>query len=781
MIRAPFNFVPLNDEVFHPSWSNEVSHDIPFEDGESGVIDIKITAKSPIFIRDHDNENKFCSFNGEYYIPGSSVKGMIRNVLEIMSFSKMNENSFTDNTYAVRDLSSSKNFYMKEMKPANTFCGWLKKEGSSYIIEDCLKPGRIKHEEIDKMFNIAFSSKFKKGKFGDTPDDKTALSKYNLINSDYDNYISNFTFLKDDVNRKIYTYDAKGDTKATLVLTGQPSGRDEKKKIPSGKIYEFLFFDKKEDILLDKEVVEDFKFAYFDERTTQPKESPDWKYWKKKLENGDKVPVFFQKNGKKIKHFGLSYLYKLPYNYSVKDGIPENHNNKINPKLDLVQTIFGHINEDSALKGRVQFSHFKAISNIKELPSVSEVLGTPRASYYPMYVKQNGKDFLTFMDKDFSLAGRKRYPIHKSLNTKSKFSNDNENIKTTFEPLDKSIIFSGKLRYHNLKKAELGALLSALTFHNTKDTFHSIGLAKSLSYGKIKIDLNGLNDLESYLKEFELEISEQIENWSKSPQLLELLTMASEQNNKGNSILEYMALPEFTKCKNEEVYLKSYSRLEGIEKKELISLINPNEIKELKRRKEENILKQKLIKEHNKAWNDSIISNSIQSYESFCIKYPESNNIEESSNRIKDLKTLEIQRKENEKSLESKKKWDSMHESVNKKYLDKKSLLKFCADYPDSIYSKKAEIEIDLLSESDSKKSTSLDDLVNANDAKKFKEFLIDFKLTNNINDKKDEIKNHIINLHKTVNKKKRNKFFKDLQLKSLFDQEYENMIKKLI
>ena len=98
-ITAPYNFVPLNEKVFYPEWNDKVSHDIPFEDGESGVIDITITAESPIFIRNHSDDREkpseeFCHFINsqkakEYYIPGSSIKGMVRNVLEIMSFSKI--------------------------------------------------------------------------------------------------------------------------------------------------------------------------------------------------------------------------------------------------------------------------------------------------------------------------------------------------------------------------------------------------------------------------------------------------------------------------------------------------------------------------------------------------------------------------------------------------------------------------------------------------------------------------------------------------------------------
>ena len=55
MITAPYNFVPLNEKIFYPPWASEDIlkniHDVPFKDGESGVIEVEITAKSPIFIK----------------------------------------------------------------------------------------------------------------------------------------------------------------------------------------------------------------------------------------------------------------------------------------------------------------------------------------------------------------------------------------------------------------------------------------------------------------------------------------------------------------------------------------------------------------------------------------------------------------------------------------------------------------------------------------------------------------------------------------------------------
>jgi len=621
MITAPFNFVPVSEEVFFPLWSDNVSHDIPFEDTQSGVLDITITAKSPIFVRDSEDKEEFCSHNGEYYIPSTSVKGTIKNILEIMSFSKMSQ--VDDDTYAVRDLSSARNFYMTQMGK-NIFCGWLVQKEEEYLIEDCGEVGRIRHEEIDRAFKIDFASNFKKVGF-----EKTSQYKYDILGTTHqtitvgDSYKST-TNAKYD-KRLFHRYEKEGE-KATLVVTGQPTPRGDTGKMGDGKGFEFLFFETKKEIKLPQKTMDNFLFAYFDKRETEPKESPDWTFWKEKLSNGEKVPVFFQKDGNQIAHFGLSYLYKLPYKYSIKDGLPPLHSKE---KLDLAQTIFGYVNDTQALKGRVQFSHFKAISAIKKMKTVTEVLGSPRASYYPIYVTQNGDEYKTFMNDDFSIAGWKRYPIHQTNVTKKTDETENENIGTTFTPLKNGIIFKGKLRYHNLKKIELGAIISALTFHNTADTFHNIGMAKALGYGKVKIAIKGLDTIENYLKAFEVEMASNISNWAKSEQLLELISMATPQSNSGNSTLTYMDLEDFATNKSKtKDFLRNYTALKGIKKCTIKSLVSTEDIEEANQLKIEQIEIQKQQKIFDNALSLVLKSDNITLYENFIQKYSDYKDID---------------------------------------------------------------------------------------------------------------------------------------------------------
>jgi CRISPR-associated protein (TIGR03986 family) len=622
---------------------------------------------------------------------------MVRSVLEIMSFSKMS--IYNDDTYAVRDLSSAKNFYMSEMKEG-VLCGWLSKDGDGYSIEDCGEPYRISHREIDKALNINFSSKFTSNGF-----EKTSEYKYNLVGGSHkevrvgEPYKSK-TNAKYD-KRLFCKYDSAGE-KGTLVLTGQPTARKNTGKIGDGKGFEFVFMEKEQPkkLAVAKDVFEKFLFAYFDKRETEPKESPDWKYWKNKLKNNERVPVFFKKGVNGVAHFGLSYLYKLPYNNSVSEGIPSTHINE--KRKDLVETIFGYIGENEALKGRVQFSHFVAKNNIDELEDSKKevVLGTPRASYYPMYVQQESgfDDFITFMNSYFSISGRKRYPINSKIETYSLPTNNNGEVNrkvvTTFTPLKSEVLFNGKMRYHNLKKFELGALLSALTFHNTNECFHNIGMAKSLGYGKIELKLNGV-ELEDYLKEFESEMTINIPNWAKSEQLTELLTMATEQKNNDNSKLRYLDLKEFAKNKSGKCSLQNYTKLDNIKSVSVQSLVSKEELEKLKKlqsqkEKEEQLLekeKEKALKEQEEKKKKELLftaelnvvleelkkeEGNLQVVQNFIDKYPNYEKI----NEIKSKKEKIEKAKKDDRHKEVNEKVDRAYEALQKKEGNQKQYLK---------------------------------------------------------------------------------------------------------
>ncbi len=532
MITAPYNFVPLNKEVFYPDWADKVSHDIPFSDGESGEIEITVEAKSPIFIRNHskDKENhseEFCHFVNkdgakEFYIPGSSIKGMVRSVLEIMSFSKMQ--FFNDEKLSVRDMTDRKNLVGQ-----SDGCGFLVKRDNGYAIEDCGKPVTISFNEVKKATNV-YTKNF-----------KSASEKYKATNSCLKQIPIELQKKMMDVRgrqipKQVAIYSASSNKKGTLVFTGDINNKKN----------EFIFIPNGKFIQVKNYVVEDFKTVYFNEN------SIDGTYWQKKFKETKKIPIFYKKAADKIVAIGLTQLFKLAYKKSISDAIVQDK--KDTP--DLAEAIFGYVRDKKALKGRVQFSHLKS-TTVRFEQKKEEVLGTPNASYYPNYIEQSNTNgskvntYTTLMDKDAVIRGYKRYPLQNIIQNYPLPKDDkgkiNHDVTTKFKPLDKGTTFKGKIRFHNLKKAEIGALISALTFHGQENKlYHNIGMAKPLGYGKIKVNLafTSLNhSKEEYLKTFEdlmnSWIDKPYDSWTNSKQLEELFAMSDELKAKS---LKYQLL-----------------------------------------------------------------------------------------------------------------------------------------------------------------------------------------------------------------------------------------------
>ena len=182
------------------------------------------------------------------------------------------------------------------------------------------------------------------------------------------------------------------------------------------------------------------------------------------------------------------------------------------------------------------------------------------------------------MDTTARIRGYKRYPLHYGVEQLN-IGNGNKDMVVEFKPLPANSVFKGKIVFHNLKKVEIGALISAITFHGRSDKcMHNIGFAKPYGYGKIDIKLT-LKDLkysqDEYLKEFEKQMNEFVPNWLNKKQLAELISMAST-SYKISRLLQYQQLEnpksdylkntgveknEFTGAKNYSESLNEYSKM----------------------------------------------------------------------------------------------------------------------------------------------------------------------------------------------------------------------------
>lgn len=563
-IRAPFNFVPVSDKVFFPDWADQISHDIPFSDGVSGTINLKITAESPIFVRNghtekdsEETKNSFSNIDRQYFIPGTSLKGAIRNVLEIMSFGKM---QFVDNKrYSIRDLQL--NDYKKVFQENEVHCGWMRKDKDKdkIIIKDHGIPFRVSHNEIDNHFNTRFCETFKNRDFFKKESNKSPIYKYNALNKQsLDLKFELDKSPRPEVDkRKFVVIKNNGSLNGKLVFTGQPGLRKDAQRgsnreiinKASGKFYEFIFPEgsiKAHELnIYDK----DGKFADF---LFIHKDSTEWSFWKERLTKGDEVPVFLIVKNNELCHFGLSYLYKLPFDKKIKGYLPENHNDK---KLDLADCIFGTTTNDK-LKGRVSFSNAPAVK-AEEMDLMKVYMGSPKPTYYPIYLNQNGENgflsekstgFTTMLNNNAQLRGWKRYNLRDTHITEFEIPEGQDENTNSFVPLEAGSEFVCKVRFSNLKREEIGALL--LSIETNKNSYHSIGFAKSYGYGKIKVEINNfVPELvqENCIELFNDLMNTKIENYSKHIQIKELNLL--KRVNNLTTRLEYMPLDEFVDYK----------------------------------------------------------------------------------------------------------------------------------------------------------------------------------------------------------------------------------------
>ena len=532
MIRAPYNFVPVSDQVFFPEWAESLSQDVPFSDGVSGTIRLHITAKSPVFVRNgHTKKDKtsstpdYKSFSktsdGRYFIPGTSIKGAVRNVLEIISFGKMRLD--TNRKFAQREWDNAVLYDLKS-KQNNFYCGWLKWDVSrGYYIENCGKPCRIAHTKLDKYFETQgaepnlFRNKFsidsgfnlnREVEYREHEyDPKTALFKYAITSGIK---LENLRFKKDadySKPRKMNRVEVSDDGfEGDIVFTGQPNQwsfpRPEILTSDAGKFYDFVF-KKKQD--RDRDRDRDIKLSDEDFKKYESiySRSDDWGLWVNKITSSG-MPVFFRLDEQgKIFDWGLAFLYKLPYKKTPYETLPSKH--RCND-YDLADCMFGTNEKKKAIKGRVSFGHaFCMERNPMIVENVRLVLSSPKASYYPAYIKQTGRNGIVDAYKTYNdgvISGWKRYPIRESvwsINTGS------DRLDTVLYPLEKNTKFVSTVKFHNLKLCELGALLSALSFHGNEDCFHQLGQGMPFGYGKVKMSLV-LNIIDERYRKYSKEV-----------------------------------------------------------------------------------------------------------------------------------------------------------------------------------------------------------------------------------------------------------------------------------
>jgi CRISPR-associated protein (TIGR03986 family) len=526
---APYRFVHFSHQAKFVENEETISHDVPFEDGLTGFIELELKNVSPLHIGSHSAQDESNSAENKQkreiqrllgekglpIIPGSTLKGLIRSNLKILYSGKIQ--NVDDQIKSYRDFSTQIN----NLKQIKIRCGFIKKRNNAWILEDWGEPVQISYTEIDKKFNTQFNTIYRDKKI--EKKEQTFLNKINQIGFDKIREDHKAIFDKKGHGLKKYKFDKDGSP-CKLVVTGQPDTIKGK----GGKKHDFLFIDpegkstgasgdsKKAEYYVDDHLIsslsnQEINLKY-DGRIIQQNNNLKSS---KNDQNSSKpnrfdllfkiyvneIPVFFTlkkdpntNKYNRIDQIGFSYIMRTPNSSSAAGLLDESH---FLDGLDFIDTIIGQQisakEMESTLKSRVSFGIFKATN--EGTTKVEEViLANPKNSYHPFYVK-NGREYKAGPNKS-ELAGLKRYPSYisnkiRATNIDSNSENDNQDVKSKLVVLEEGLTFKGRIRFFNLRPEELGALLTAITLknvNNKSDLTLQIGSGKPFGWGKMKME-----------------------------------------------------------------------------------------------------------------------------------------------------------------------------------------------------------------------------------------------------------------------------------------------------
>lgn len=512
---APYNFVPLNQEVL----AADTPPHFDVYDGLSGYIELDIEAKSPLFIRgtltqEEVERNVESKDKEDHYkparqirLPGSSIRGMVRSLYEIVSYSKLGFiddrklffRSFADISEEFRELYSST--MIDSSNPSEGYrpkvlAGYLTKRGREYRIVEACSYHRVEEELVinKEVYDIPmrtftprgyrnnrnYTRDIKRNPFkkvvytADNPDTHHHSDGKNL-------YYSKVTDIKNhqDTGRV-----PEGFQAGYLVLSGWIPGEN------LGKHMHWVIGEPStgHEYQVPKKLVDDYE-KDTNRNAINLLNAPDTPWGK---------PCFFTLDGRVVKAFGHTGMFRNVYDNKIGDLRPQSHLDT--DLLDMTEALFGKVGEsdDATRPGRVYFEDAAATRATELETAHPKILSGPKPNSFQLYLKQNVADIrvtgrnrtgIKNYDTDGAqLAGRKLY-WHRDHN--DWMETDEDRIQkyhtqyTRIKPIKQGAKFKARIRFDNLSDIELGALLFVLDL--PQGCCHKIGMGKPLGLGSIRI------------------------------------------------------------------------------------------------------------------------------------------------------------------------------------------------------------------------------------------------------------------------------------------------------
>lgn len=210
----------------------------------------------------------------------------------------------------------------------------------------------------------------------------------------------------------------------------------------------------------------------------------------------------FKENRKEIQSFGYGKSFREPYNHSIHELLPKRITD--NEVIDFADAIFGRVpllhgskrqTDEESWAGRVFFEDAEP-TNEKgtiDTPQDGAILAAPKPTAYALYGKQisNGRA-KNWDQQGTTVRGYKLYwhnKYQKAWQKQNSGSSDETELDYKMAPIKQDATFQAVIRFENLTEIELGALCKV--FHLAEDAkediCYKIGMGKSIGLGSIGI------------------------------------------------------------------------------------------------------------------------------------------------------------------------------------------------------------------------------------------------------------------------------------------------------
>lgn len=480
-IGAPYNFVPFYDKVYEYPDGKLTNHNDMKNDLVTGEIIYEIKAETPVIIDDGAGDF-FRDARGRYAIPGSTVRGLIRNNVQVLGLASYCDD-IDDYALMYRDI-----IHEKESSPLEVYAGYVANEGGKYVIYKTVQNEQNYYVLSErKIINdyLKYGDKFSYGFWKN--DGKNILQhEFQEFKKDGKHYIG-------EKNKKYKPYYLPVSYEVAhgkdITAVGTPGKYKNKGfAVSTGKmnekkaVYIIPEIDKtKEGILIPGEDVRAFKIDLKRRENTLgnfggadcfdlPKE-------------GKTRPVFYSwKDGRIC--FGFTPNLRVFYRHTLKEGLKPGHKTG---GIDYAKALFGYTFLETSYKSKLSFSDAVLVKDKGIGKEQKRILAEPKPTSCLDYLEQDegGSVIVTYDIDGFKLRGAKQYWLHESLAAEEKF--ENQKVASTICPLREGAKFTGKIRFQNLTEDELGLLLWAARLNEGSQM--NIGKAKAYGYGRISVNI----------------------------------------------------------------------------------------------------------------------------------------------------------------------------------------------------------------------------------------------------------------------------------------------------